>query len=153
MSRAIRTSALLGAAAGVLLMATPAVASKYIGPKSAVVRCKVLRVLAPDDPALAAGSESPNVKWALNPAAGEIVAEVAVLAIEKYDNNGWESEPAHYIPKQLLITMPKKTARKGRVGRASLSFSPGYGRKLVITYTYIEARWMAEQGPPSSMPE
>src|SRR4051794_20311023 len=88
-----------------LWVAPSAWASKYTGPKSATVRCKVLHVVAAGEARAAtvqATDDRPEIRYRLGPRKGEAVAEVEVLSVQSYDPNGWKSSPEQYIPKRLF---------------------------------------------------
>jgi hypothetical protein len=125
-----------------LLLAGPAWASKFTGPKSAEVRCRVLRLLAAGEapPASPRTERRGELRWVLPPGPDEVVAEVELLSVEAYDANGWNSRASDFVPKRLYVVLPRSTPI-GQEGRAQLRYAPGYEGKLEISHVRVEARW------------
>ena len=149
-SRTWVRAALLGLGLGLASGATPALASKFVGPKTAEVKAKVLdKVVKEPPPPRKGGDGLPELRWSLLPGPDERVAELEVLKVESYDSNGWRSTPANYIPAHIFAVVPQVLAA-GATTHCKLAFGPGYENKLELTHTVITARCAEPTAQPSA---
>jgi hypothetical protein len=126
-----------------LLASATAAASKYTGPKSAEVYGRIARLLdgAGDLPR----PYGPvGVEWKTAAAAGTRIAEMELVAVLSYDDNGWARQKL--VPDILYAAVPKADATVGTIVRVRLDYKPAYNGKLEISHTVISTRFAAAGG-------
>jgi hypothetical protein len=118
----------------ILLLAFPleevAFTSKYTGPRSADVRCKVVATVEE-------AHSTENLEW--RPEQGDTLVEAKRLDIVAFDDNGW-NDNRKMVPKTIYLKVPASSAGTGHKLLVHLEFGPKYAEKLSITGSTIKSR-------------